>query len=72
LDGFNDVDTAQDALDAWINRFKTSQATQGQAVLIPGEPELLTHAQRIQNGIPLNAVVAEEIRNISKELNVSL
>jgi LDH2 family malate/lactate/ureidoglycolate dehydrogenase len=72
LDGFNDVDTAQDELDAWIVRFKTSHATQGHAVLIPGEPELLTHAQRIQNGIPINAVVAEEIRNISKELNVSL
>ena len=72
MDGFNDLEETQNQLDAWMDRFKSSQALPNSEVLIPGEPELKMQNERLENGIPIGSEVWQDLMNISKELNVKL
>jgi LDH2 family malate/lactate/ureidoglycolate dehydrogenase len=72
LDGFSDAQTAKNQLDIWIDRFKESiPADSKQPVIVPGEPERIYESQRMENGIPLNEVVFEDLKNLNTELKLN-
>jgi len=69
IDGFRPVDEFKSHLDNWIERFKSASTIDpDQKVIIPGEPELEAHADRLKNGIPLVDVVANDLNELAKKL----
>ncbi len=72
MDGFNDANESQEQLEAWMDRFQSCAAVNGEKVLIPGEPEALTTAVRLASGIPLNDTVFQDLMEISNALNIKL
>jgi len=72
MDGFNDLNETQNQLDAWIDKFKSSMTSEGNEVLVPGEPEAIIMEERLKKGIPLNPEVSKDLLNISQALNVKL
>ncbi len=71
VDGFRPVDEFKSHLDNWIERFKSaSTINPDQKVIIPGEPELEAHADRLKNGIPLVDAVANDLNDLAKKLGV--
>jgi LDH2 family malate/lactate/ureidoglycolate dehydrogenase len=71
VDGFRPVDEFKSHLDNWIERFKSASTIDpNQKVIIPGEPELEAHAERLKNGIPLVDAVANDLNELAKKLGV--
>ncbi len=72
MQGFNDLETSKDRLQLWINTFRNSQSEKGKTVMIPGEPEQLTFQKRVKEGIPLNNIVYQNLKDICDELKLSI
>lgn len=73
IDAFMDVDEFKSRMDTWIQRFKSSKPVDGQErVLIPGEPEALSTAEKMKNGIPLHTAVVENLRILGERFGVDL
>lgn len=71
VDGFRPVDEFKLHLDNWIERFKSaSTIAPDQKIIIPGEPELEAHADRLKNGIPLVDAVATDLNELAKKLGI--
>jgi LDH2 family malate/lactate/ureidoglycolate dehydrogenase len=71
VDGFRPVDEFKSHLDNWIERFKSASTVDpDQKVIIPGEPELEAHADRLKNGIPLVDAVANDLNELAKKFGV--
>jgi len=71
VDGFRPVDEFKSHLDNWIERFKSASTIDpDQKVIIPGEPELEAHAERLKNGIPLIDAVVTDLNELAKKLGV--
>ena len=71
VDGFRPVDEFKSHLDNWIERFKSASTIDpDQKVIIPGEPELEAHAERLKNGIPLVDAVVTDLNELAKKLGV--
>lgn len=66
MDGFLELEESQNALELWIDRFKsTIPNNENFPVLIPGEIEKRTSEYRLQHGIPLNETVIKDIESIA-------
>ena len=60
-------------MDSYIDEIKSSGKAGGSDVIyLPGEPEFLRVQQRMENGIPLQAKVAEELRAVGRELGIRI
>jgi LDH2 family malate/lactate/ureidoglycolate dehydrogenase len=60
-------------MDSYIDEIKSSGKAKGSDVIyLPGEPEHLRVQERMENGIPLQAKVAEELRAIGKDLGIPI
>ena len=70
IEGFMDKETFGERMDLWIKRFGESEAIAGQKVLIPGENESYSHAERELNGIPIQSKVAEDLDRLAQELHI--
>jgi len=71
VDGFRPVAEFKADMDNWIKRFKSASAIDpNQKVIIPGEPELEAYTERLKNGIPLVAAVADDLNEVAKKLGV--
>lgn len=71
VDAFRTADDFKNHMDNWIRRFRRASTVDGQErVLIPGDPERETHADRVKNGIPLNKKVVEDLRELIGRLQV--
>jgi LDH2 family malate/lactate/ureidoglycolate dehydrogenase len=68
---FTDVAAFKARMDAYIDEIKSSRKARGAEVIyLPGEPEHLRVQERLAQGIPLPAKVAEELRVVGKDLSV--
>lgn len=71
LAAFTDVAAFKARMDAYIDEIKSSKKARGSEVIyLPGELEHLQMLERTEKGIPLPAVVAEELRVLGKDLGV--
>jgi LDH2 family malate/lactate/ureidoglycolate dehydrogenase len=58
-------------MDCWISRFRqTLPVDPEQPVLVPGDPERITEAERKTNGIPVNNQVIAELEELGAALSV--
>ncbi len=73
LAAFTDVAAFKARMDAYIDEIKSSRKARGAEVIyLPGEPEHLRVQERLAQGIPLQAKIAEELRAVGKALGVPL
>lgn len=60
-------------MDQWIRRFRVAQPIdENHTVLIPGDPERQMEEVRMKEGIPLLAVVWEDILSVAEKLNIKI
>ncbi|MGB3464878.1 MAG: Ldh family oxidoreductase [Cyclobacteriaceae bacterium] len=72
VDAFRPKEDFKDHMDNWIRTFRNSQVVEGQErVLIPGDPERETEAERRKNGIPLLGPVEKDLQELAGKFTVS-
>lgn len=72
IDAFRDANAFKKDMDQWIDAFKNAQRIdENIPVIIPGEPEFETKAERLQHGIPLNELVIEDLKQLAGELGIA-
>jgi L-2-hydroxycarboxylate dehydrogenase (NAD+) len=71
VDAFRPAVEFKNHMDNWIARFRSARTVDGQEnVIIPGDPERMMHAERMDKGIPLNPKVVEDLKELAKRLDV--
>lgn len=71
IDAFRPAGEFKSHMDNWITRFRSAKPVEGQErVLIPGDPEREMNAIRLKEGIPLNAKVVEDLKELAKKLEL--
>lgn len=72
VDAFRPKEEFKNHMDNWINRFRSAKPVEGQPrVLIPGDPEREMYAIRLTEGIPLNAKVVEDLKELAKKFDLN-
>jgi LDH2 family malate/lactate/ureidoglycolate dehydrogenase len=67
IDSFSDPERFRRRMDEWVRLVRTSKPADGaDRVWLPGEQELATRQERIQNGIPLNSAMMGELEELAK------
>ncbi len=73
IDAFRDGEEFKKHMDNWINRFRSSETTNGEErVLIPGDPEREMTEERLKNGIPVLEQVVNDLKEMGEKFGVSL
>jgi len=71
IDAFRPASDFKKDMDQWIRRFRNAEPVNpSQPVLIPGDPERLTEAERSQHGIPLVGPVVKDLLGLAERFNV--
>jgi LDH2 family malate/lactate/ureidoglycolate dehydrogenase len=71
IDAFRPAEEFKFHMDNWIERFRKAPAIKGEKVLIPGDPERETEAERMKNGIPLLPPVIKDLTGLGEKMGVS-
>jgi L-2-hydroxycarboxylate dehydrogenase (NAD+) len=71
IDAFRPADEFRTNMDTWIRAFRGARAMPGQQVLIPGDPERILEAERLQTGIPLSDPVAQSLLALGQRFGVA-
>lgn len=72
IDAFRPVEEFKAAMDHWIQGFRSCRTIPGEEkVLIPGDPERVFESERLQNGIPLLAAVANDLHSLSEKFGIA-
>ncbi|RYF67596.1 MAG: Ldh family oxidoreductase, partial [Cytophagaceae bacterium] len=72
IDAFRPADDFKQHMDTWIQRFRSAKAVEGQQVLVPGDPERILEADRLQNGIPVHETVIKTLEELGERFGVRL
>ena len=71
VDAFRPADEFKKHMDNWITRFRSAKTVEGKSnVVIPGDPERESEAERLINGITLNPKVVEDLKELGSKLNI--
>jgi len=71
IDAFRPAAEFKQHMDNWIGRFRAAMPAPGfDRVLIPGDPERITAAERSKSGIPVHDLVDEDLRQIASQLGI--
>src|ERR1700744_6032706 len=71
IDAFRPADDFKYHMDKWIRRFRSATPAAGHdKVLIPGDPERETEAQRLVHAIPIVPAVVEDLQALAAKLKV--
>lgn len=71
VDAFRPADDFKLNMDKWLQRFRSAKPIdESQPVLVPGDPERITEADRIIKGIPLLQAVVDDLEAIGKKFNI--
>jgi L-2-hydroxycarboxylate dehydrogenase (NAD+) len=71
IDAFRPADEFKQHMDHWIERFRSAKTVAGEKrVLIPGDPERETEAERRNQGIPLVEAVVRDLRLLAERFEV--
>jgi L-2-hydroxycarboxylate dehydrogenase (NAD+) len=72
IDAFRPAADFKLHMDNWIRRFRSATPVPGhEKVLIPGDPERETEAERRTGGIPLLPAVVEDLKALAQKLGVT-
>lgn len=72
IDAFRSADEFKQHMDNWITRFRNAKPAAGhEKVLIPGDTEREIEAGRMQHGIPVEETVVNDLKALSKKLQMS-
>lgn len=73
VDAFRPADEFKRDMDDWISGFRNAETLSGyDKVLVPGDPERETEAERRTNGIPLLTAVVEDLRKLGGRFAIEL
>lgn len=73
VDAFRPADEFKQHMDNWIGRFRKATPVDGQErVLIPGDPEREISQKRMDEGIPLNPKVVDDLKELGVRFQVTL
>jgi len=73
IDAFRPASDFKRHMDQWIQRFRSAKTISGQErVIIPGDPERESQAERSRQGIPLVGPVVNDLQYLSEKFNVAL
>jgi len=73
IDAFRPADEFKRDMDHWIQGFRSCKTIPGEErVLVPGDPERVIEAERLQNGISLLDAVVRDLHEVGKKFGVSL
>ena len=73
IDAFRPAEEFKQHMDNWIERFRTARPIHAhQRVLVPGDPERETEAERRKNGIPFVDSVVEELLQLATQFGIPL
>ena len=73
VDAFRPASDFKNHMDNWITRFRSAKNIEGQpAVVIPGDPEREFEAVRLNDGIPVNEKVVEDLKELASKLELQL
>jgi L-2-hydroxycarboxylate dehydrogenase (NAD+) len=71
IDAFRPAQEFKAHMDNWITRFRATTPLPGhEKVLIPGDPERIIEAERLQHGIPITESVIKDLQSIAQSLNI--
>jgi LDH2 family malate/lactate/ureidoglycolate dehydrogenase len=71
IDAFRPADDFKKHMDQWIKRFRSAKTVEGhESVVIPGDPERITEAERRKNGIPLLPAVVEDLMDMGEKFGI--
>lgn len=71
IDAFRPANDFKQHMDDWIKGFRSAKTIKGyERVLIPGDPERETQAERLKNGIPLLMPVIKDLQNIGMQFEI--
>lgn len=65
IDGFRPAEDFKNHMDNWIQAFRGARAVEGKKVIIPGDPERETEAQRRLEGISLLPPVIQSLSDLA-------
>jgi LDH2 family malate/lactate/ureidoglycolate dehydrogenase len=72
VDAFEPASVFKARMDQWIRRFREAAPIQnGQAVVIPGDPERAAEQNRREHGIPLTEPVLTDLKQLAHRLNLN-
>jgi L-2-hydroxycarboxylate dehydrogenase (NAD+) len=72
IDAFRTTLEFKENMDKWITRFRSAKTVERhEKVIIPGDPERETTAERLKNGIPLNLKVVEDLKLLGQKTGIS-
>ncbi len=73
IDAFRPAAEFKGHMDNWIERFRAAKTAAGfEKVIIPGDPERETEAERRVNGIPLLLAVVEDLKILGGKFELEL
>ncbi len=71
IDAFRPAEDFKENMDKWIQRFKSAKTVAGQEkVIIPGQPETAMEKERINNGIPIEESVVNDLKELNNKFKV--
>ncbi len=71
VDAFRPVQEYKQHMDQWIRGFRSAAPVDpNQPVIVPGDPERLAEAERIEGGIPLMDTVLSDLNELSGRLGI--
>ena len=73
IDAFRPAEDFKVHMDSWIRAFKQAKpVNENEPVVIPGEPETTMEKERLANGIPLPASVADDLKQLGDRFKVPI
>lgn len=64
------MDKFLDAMDELTKQVHAEPVKNGEKIILPGDKEIFVSEERMKNGIPLDQVTLENIKNLANELNI--
>lgn len=73
VDAFRPKEEFKSNMDRWIRRFRNAKPVDpNQKVLVPGDPERESEADRLKNGIPVVEAVEKDLKEIAEKFGLTL